>query len=85
MCFSRLISEAACQHTMRESRHTLSRTVLLSYKLHISEILRLQWYNIPEAVDGRGCMHIVWQKTKTDAMLPLSNEMLALCGETGGK
>ena len=31
--------------------------------------------------DGGWCMHIVTKKTRTEAVLPLSDEALALCGE----
>lgn len=49
--------------------------------LRISDILRLQWENIEKSADGGWCMHIVTKKTKTEAVLPLSDEALALCGE----
>lgn len=51
--------------------------------LRISDIIRLQWENIQKAADGGWCMHITTKKTKTDAVLPLSDEALALCGERG--
>lgn len=51
--------------------------------LRISDIIRLQWENIEKAADGGWCMHIVTKKTKTEAVLPLSEEALALCGERG--
>ena len=49
--------------------------------LRISDIIRLQWENIIKAADGGWCMHIVTKKTRTEAILPLSDEALALCGE----
>jgi len=49
--------------------------------LRISDIIRLKWENIQKAADGGWCMHITTKKTKTDAVLPLSDEALALCGE----
>ena len=49
--------------------------------LRISDIIRLQWENIIKAADGGWCMHIVTKKTRTEAVLPLSDEALALCGE----
>lgn len=49
--------------------------------LRISDIIRLQWENIIRGADGGWCMHIVTKKTKTEAVLPLSDEALALCGE----
>lgn len=49
--------------------------------LRISDIIRLQWENIIKGSDGGWCMHIVTKKTKTAAVLPLSEEALALCGE----
>lgn len=39
--------------------------------------------NIIRGADGGWCMHIVTKKTKTEAVLPLSDEALALCGERG--
>jgi Site-specific recombinase XerD len=51
--------------------------------LRISDIIRLQWDNIEVAADGGWCMHIVTKKTKTEAVLPLSDEAVALCGERG--
>ena len=49
--------------------------------LRISDIIRLQWENIIKGADGGWCMHIVTKKTRTEAVLPLSDEALALCGE----
>ena len=49
--------------------------------LRISDIIRLQWENIIRGADGGWCMHIVTKKTRTEAVLPLSDEALALCGE----
>ena len=49
--------------------------------LRISDIIRLQWENIIIGADNGWCMHIVTQKTRTEAVLPLSEEALALCGE----
>ena len=49
--------------------------------LRISDIIRLQWENIVKGADGGWCMHIVTKKTRTEAVLPLSDEALALCGE----
>ena len=49
--------------------------------LRISDIIRLQWENIIKGADGGWCMHIVTKKTRTEAVLPLSEEALALCGE----
>ena len=51
--------------------------------LRISDIIRLQWENIEKSADGGWCMHIVTKKTQTAAILPLSDEALALCGERG--
>ena len=49
--------------------------------LRISDIIRLQWENIIKGADGGWCMHIVTKKTKTEAVWPLSDEALALCGK----
>ena len=43
--------------------------------LRISDIIRLQWENIIRAADGGWCMHIVTKKTRTEAILPLSDGM----------
>jgi len=49
--------------------------------LRISDIIQLRWSDIIIGEDNGWCMHIVTQKTKEDAFLPLSDEALALCGE----
>lgn len=49
--------------------------------LRISDILRLEWDDIRKSADGGWCMHIITKKTKTEAILPLSDEALELCGE----
>ena len=51
--------------------------------LRISDIFRLHWEIIVKGADGGWCMHIVTKKTKTEAVLPLSDDALALCGERG--
>lgn len=51
--------------------------------LRISDILRLRWEDIQPAPDGGWCMRIITKKTKTDALLPLSEEALEWCGERG--
>lgn len=51
--------------------------------LRISDIILLKWDCIERAADGGWCMHIVTKKTKTEAVLPLSDEALAWCGERG--
>ena len=54
--------------------------------LRISDILRLEWKDVQRSADGGWCMHIITKKTKTEAVLPLSDEALELCGErTDGK
>ena len=49
--------------------------------LRISDIENLKWENICEASEGGLCMHIRTQKTKTVAVLPISDEAVELCGE----
>ena len=49
--------------------------------LRKSDILLLKWENIEKAPDGGWCMNICTQKTNTEAILPLSEEALALCGD----
>lgn len=49
--------------------------------LRISDILNLRWEDIRIAPDQGYCMSIRTQKTKTEAVLPISEETLSLCGE----
>ena len=54
--------------------------------LRISDILNLAWDDIQLAPDLGYCVRIRIQKTDTEAMLPISDEALQLCGErTEGK
>lgn len=49
--------------------------------LRISDILNLKWEDFEIAPDMGYCLRIRTQKTKTEAMLPISEEALELCGE----
>ncbi|MCH4147866.1 MAG: site-specific integrase [Prevotella sp.] len=48
--------------------------------LRISDIILLCWKNIEQTESG-WAIHIITKKTKTEAVLPLSDEALSLCGE----
>ena len=48
--------------------------------LRISDILKLEWSDIVIAPDGGPCLRIRTQKTKTEALLPLSHDAVAICG-----
>lgn len=49
--------------------------------LRISDILKLKWENIVIAPDGEPCLRVKTQKTKTEALLPLSKDTLNICGK----
>jgi integrase len=49
--------------------------------LRISDILNIKWEDFEIAPDMGYCHRIRTQKTKTEAMLPISEEALELCGE----
>ena len=51
--------------------------------LRLSDCILLQWENIKKSSDGGWVLDITTKKTKTDAILPISEEALALCGERG--
>ena len=51
--------------------------------LRLSDCILLQWENIKKSGDGGWVLDITTKKTKTDAILPISDEALALCGERG--
>ena len=51
--------------------------------LRLSDIKLLQWENIKKSSDGGWVLDITTKKTRTDAVLPISDEALALCGERG--
>lgn len=51
--------------------------------LRLSDCILLQWENIKKADDGGWVLDITTKKTKTAAILPISEEALALCGERG--
>ena len=49
--------------------------------LRISDILKLDWSEIVPAQDGGYCLRLRTQKTKTEAILPISKEALEFCRE----
>lgn len=51
--------------------------------LRISDVMRLKWENIRQDACGGPAMFIRIRKTQTESVHPLSEEMLALCGERG--
>ena len=48
--------------------------------LRISDILSLQWHEIVDFAAGGKCVHTVTQKTKTEDIIPISDEALQLIG-----
>ena len=48
--------------------------------LRISDILSLQWHEIVEFAAGGKCVHTITQKTKTEDIIPISDEALQLIG-----
>lgn len=48
--------------------------------LRISDILSLQWHEIVDFAAGRKCVHTITQKTKTEDIIPISDEALQLIG-----
>lgn len=51
--------------------------------LRISDIMNLKWENIIQAPDGGYCMQICTIKSRTEAILPISDEAYGLCGKPG--
>ncbi|MBP3270291.1 MAG: integrase catalytic domain-containing protein [Bacteroidales bacterium] len=51
--------------------------------LRLSDIILLSWDNIKISTDGGWVLDITTKKTRTDAVLPISEEALELCGERG--
>ena len=51
--------------------------------LRLSDIMGLRWKDIKISSDGGWALDITTKKTKTDAVLPISEEALELCGERG--
>jgi len=49
--------------------------------LRLGDILQLTWNDIEQSSDGGYCIRIKTEKNKTEAILPISNETLELCGE----
>ena len=48
--------------------------------LRISDILSLQWHEIVDFAAGGKCVHTITQKTKTQDIIPISDEALQLIG-----
>ena len=51
--------------------------------LRLSDCILLRWENIKKSADGGWELDITTKKTKTDAILPISDEALSLCGNRG--
>lgn len=49
--------------------------------LRISDVILLKWEDIMKSPDGGWCMNIITKKTKTTAVLPISDEAVSLCGD----
>ena len=60
----------------------LKTTALFSCltSLRISDILSLQWHEIVDFAAGGKCVHTITQKTKTEDIIPVSDEALQLIG-----
>lgn len=48
--------------------------------LRISDILSLQWHEIVDFAAGGKCVHTITQKTKTEDIIPISDEAMQLIG-----
>ncbi len=48
--------------------------------LRISDILSLQWHEIVDFAAGGKCIHTITQKTKTEDIIPISDEALQFIG-----
>lgn len=66
-------------------RDVIRRAALFSCLtgLRLSDCILLKWENIKRWNDGGWVLDITTKKTGTDAILPISDEALALCGERG--
>lgn len=51
--------------------------------LRLSDCILLKWENIKKSSDGGWVLDITTKKTGTEAIIPISEEALALCGERG--
>lgn len=51
--------------------------------LRLSDILQLQWSHIQDYRQGGKCIRIKTEKTDTEALIPISDQALRLCGEPG--
>lgn len=49
--------------------------------LRISDILKLKWEDIEQLSDGGLAIRLRSQKTQTEAVLPISDEAISLCGD----
>lgn len=49
--------------------------------LRLSDILQLQWSHIQDYQQGGKCIRIKTEKTDTEALIPISDQALRLCGE----
>lgn len=51
--------------------------------LRLSDILQLEWKHIQDYQQGGKCIRIKTEKTDTEALIPISDQALRLCGEPG--
>lgn len=76
-----------CGRTIQIGRNTLQKPILKTAalfscltSLRISDILSLQWHEIVDFAAGGKCVHTITQKTKTEDIIPISDEALQLIG-----
>lgn len=70
------LAEAPCKKPILKTAALFSCLT----SLRISDILSLQWHEIVDFAAGGKCVHTITQKTKTEDIIPISDEALQLIG-----
>lgn len=70
------LAETPCKKPILKTAALFSRLT----SLRISDILSLQWHEIVDFAAGGKCVHTITQKTKTEDIIPVSDEALQLIG-----
>ena len=70
------LAETPCKKPILKTAALFSRLT----SLRISDILSLQWHEIVDFAAGGKCVHTITQKTKTEDIIPISDEALQLIG-----
>lgn len=70
------LAEAPCKKPILKTAALFSCLT----SLRISDILSLQWHEIIDFAAGGKCVHTITQKTKTEDIIPISDEALQLIG-----